>query len=60
MKKARLETLLYNAIIWIEEENADFFATEVGNEYEWFEKTIGITEKELNELDIALSKGEEE
>ena len=60
MEKERLRTLLYNALLWIEEENSDFFANEVGNEYEWFEKTIGITEEEMNELDITLSKGVEE
>ena len=60
MEKERLRTLLYNALLWIEEENSDFFANEVGNEYEWFEETIGITEDEMNELDIILSKGVEE
>lgn len=60
MEKERLRTLLYNALLWIEEENSDFFANEVGNEYEWFEETIGITEEEMNELDITLSKGVEE
>lgn len=60
MEKERLRTLLYNALLWIEEENSDFFANEVGNEYEWFEETIGITEEEMNELDIILSKGVEE
>ena len=60
MEKERLRTLLYNALLWIEEENSDFFANEVGNEYEWFEETIGITEEEMNELDITLSKGIEE
>lgn len=60
MKKERLKTLLYNALIWIEEENSDFFTNEVGNEYEWFEKAIGITEEEMDELDITLSKGVEE
>ena len=60
MEKERLRTLLYNALLWIEEENSDFFANEVGNEYEWFEETIGITEEEMNELDITLNKGIEE
>ncbi len=60
MKKARLEHLLFNALIWIEEENGDFFASEVDNEYEWFEDAIGITEEEMNELGITLSKGEYE
>lgn len=57
MEKERLKTLLYNALIWIEEENSDFFVNEVSNEYEWFEETIGITEEDMNELEITLSKG---
>ena len=60
MEKERLRTLLYNAIIWIEDENSDFFANEVGNEYEWFEEALGITEEEMNELEITLSKGGEQ
>ena len=60
MKKSRLEQLLYKAIKWIEDDCADFFVSEVGNEYEWFEDTIGITEEELTELGITLSKGSEE
>ena len=60
MDKERLKTLLYNAIIWIEQDCADYFTNEVGNEYKWFEDTIGITEDELNELEIELSKGTDE
>ena len=60
MKKTRLKQLLYKAISWIEEDCADFFVSEVGNEYEWFEDAIGITEEELTELGITLSKGSEE
>lgn len=60
MKKDRLKTLLYNALIWIEEECSDFFVAEVNDEYYWFEQTIGITEEEMKELGIDwLSKGEE-
>ena len=55
MKKERLKTLLYNALIWIEDECSDFFVSEVDDEYEWFENAIGITKKELNELDITLN-----
>ena len=55
MKKERLKTLLYKALIWIEDECADFFVSEVDDEYEWFENAIGITKKELNELDITLN-----
>ena len=61
MKKERLQTLLRNALIWIDEENHDFFSSEVGNEYEWYENTLGITKKELQELDITCIKdGSEE
>ena len=55
MKKERLKTLLYNALIWIEDECSDLFVSEVDDEYEWFENAIGITKKELNELDITLN-----
>ena len=41
MENDKLRTLLYNAIIWIEDECSDFFANEVDNEYEWFEEAIG-------------------
>ena len=60
MEKARLKQLLYKAIKWIEDDCADFFVSEVGNEYQWFEDAIGITEEELTELGITLSKGSEE
>ncbi len=59
MKKERLKTLLYNALIWIEEDCSDFFVNEVDDEYYWFEQTIGITEEEIKELGITLSKGAE-
>ncbi|MBR2336667.1 MAG: hypothetical protein IKA61_01835 [Clostridia bacterium] len=57
MENDKLRTLLYNAIIWIEDECSDFFANEVDNEYEWFEEAIGITEEDMQELGITLSKG---
>lgn len=60
MNKKRLKNLLQNALIWINEECSDFFVCEVDDEYEWFGETIGITEKELTELDITLRKGETE
>ena len=60
MEKTRLKQLLYKAVKWIEDDCADFFVSEVGNEYEWFEDAIGITEEELTELGITLSKGSEE
>ena len=57
MENDKLRTLLYNAIIWIEDECSNFFANEVDNEYEWFEEAIGITEEDMQELGITLSKG---
>ncbi len=57
MENDKLRTLLYNAIIWIEDECSDYFANEVDNEYEWFEQAIGINEEDMNELGITLSKG---
>ena len=60
MQKSRLKQLLYKAIKWIEDDCADFFVSEVGNEYQWFEDAIGITEEELTELGITLSKSSEE
>lgn len=57
MENDKLRTLLYNAIIWIEDECSDFFANEVDNEYEWFEEAIGITEEDMQELGITLSNG---
>lgn len=56
MRKTRLKKLLYNALTWINEDCNAFFASEVDNEYEWFEKTIGITEKELTKINITLRK----
>lgn len=52
MDKKRLETLLYNAIVWIKDECSDFFVGERVNEYEWLEDNLGITKKELSELGI--------
>ena len=52
MTEERLKTLLKNAITWIDEENSDFFACEVGNEYEWYQNALDITKEELLELGI--------
>ena len=52
MTKERLKVLLKNAIIWIDEENSDFFASEVGDEYEWYKEALGITKKELLEIGV--------
>ena len=56
MKKDRLKKLLRNAITWIDEECSNFFASEIENEYEWYEKTLDITKDELNELGISWIK----
>ena len=58
MDKSRLQELLYNALIWILEENADFFFCENIDEYEWFEIAIGTTKEEINELEIFLDEKE--
>ena len=61
MNQDRLKKLLYNALVWIENECSDFFCNEVGNEYEWFETNIGITVSEMLELEIDwLSRGKED
>lgn len=52
MTKERLKVLLKNAITWIDEENSDFFASEVGDEYEWYKEALGITKKELLEIGV--------
>ena len=52
MTEERLKTLLKNAITWIDEENSDFFACEVDNEYEWYKNALDITKEELFELGI--------
>ena len=52
MNKKRLKKLLYNALVWIDEECNDFFVTEIYDEYEWFQNAIGITKQELQELGI--------
>ena len=52
MTKERLQILLKNAIVWIDEENSDFFAAEVDNEYEWYKTALGITKDELFELGV--------
>ena len=59
MKKDRLKTLLYNAIVWIEEENGNFFASSVGDEYKWFEQALGITKDEMKEISVDWLKAYE-
>lgn len=52
MNKKRLKKLLYNALVWIDEECKDFFIAEIYDEYEWFQNAIGITKQELQKLGI--------
>lgn len=52
MTKERLEILLKNAIVWIDEENSNFFTAEVSNEYEWYKNALGITKDELLEIGV--------
>ena len=52
MDKERLQVLLRQAIVWIENESSDYFVSSVDDEYEWFEEEIGITKQELHELGI--------
>lgn len=52
MTKERLEILLKNAIVWIDEENSNYFAAEVSDEYEWYKNALGITKDELLEIGV--------
>lgn len=60
MTKERLTVLLKNAITWIDEENSNFFACEIGDEYEWYKNAIGITKEELLEIGVDWIKDSEE
>ena len=60
MTKERLTVLLKNAITWIDEENSNFFACEIGDEYEWYKNAIGITKDELLEIGVDWIKDSEE
>lgn len=54
MTNERLKTLLYNALVWIDEECADFFTCEVDDVAEWFEDAIGITKEEMEQIDFEI------
>jgi hypothetical protein len=60
MTKERLTVLLKNAITWIDEENSNFFACEIGDEYEWYKNAIGMTKDELLEIGVDWIKDSEE
>ena len=46
-ENARLKTLLYNCIIYLE---SDDYAPDYKNIFDFLEKQIGITKKEYNEI----------
>ena len=50
LENERLKTLLYNAIVWIDEECSDFFHCDDINKIKWFENVIGINLDELTKL----------
>lgn len=52
MNEARLKVLLYNAIVWIDEECGDFFVSDKVDVYEWYRRTLGITKQELKEIGV--------
>lgn len=52
MNNERLKTLLYNAIVKIDNDNQDDLRWYVGDEFEWYYNEIGITKEELKEIGI--------
>lgn len=52
MDEARLKVLLYNAIVWIDEECGDFFLSDKVDVHEWYKEKLGITKQELQELGV--------
>lgn len=52
MNEKRLKILLYNAIVWIDEECADFFTSDKIDVYDWYKEKLGITKQELQELGV--------
>lgn len=49
----RLKTLLYNALVWIDEDNGNFWDDDI-DKHEWFEKAIGITRAEMEQIDFEI------
>lgn len=60
MNNERLKTLLYNAIVKIDNDNQDDLCCCVGDEFEWYYNEIGITKEELEEIGIDWLDKEEE
>lgn len=60
MNNERLKTLLYNAIVKIDNDNQDDLRCSVGDEFEWYYNEIGITKEELEEIGIDWLNEEEE
>lgn len=50
MEKSRLKTLLYNAIIWIEEDDVYFDCETQEERYEKMKNLIGISKEEYDEI----------
>lgn len=50
MNNERLKTLLYNAIIWIEEDDIYFDCETQEERYKKIGNLIGISKKEYNEI----------
>ena len=50
MTTERLKTLLYNAIIWIEEDDVYFDCETDDERYEKIENLIGISKEEYDEI----------
>lgn len=49
----RLKTLLYNALVWIDEDNGNLYDDDT-DKYEWFESTIGITKEEMDKVGFEI------
>lgn len=60
MNNERLKTLLYNAIVKIDNDNQDDLRWCVDDEFEWYYNEIGITKEELEEIGIDWLNEEEE
>ena len=53
MTNERLKTLLYNALVWIDEDNGNFWDDDI-DKHEWFEKAIGITRAEMEQINFEI------
>lgn len=52
MDEKRLKILLYNAIVWMDEECGGSFEEGDMDKYKWLEDTIGITKEELKDIEF--------